>query len=42
MSFLANLNFERREKAASIIVRAGQVIPALPADQLAARRLQPL
>jgi hypothetical protein len=37
-----NLNFERREMAASIIVRAGQVIPALPANQLATRRLQPL
>jgi hypothetical protein len=37
-----NLNFQRREISASIIVRAGQVIPALPANQLATLRLQAL
>jgi len=37
-----NLNFQRREKAASIIVRERQVVPALPANQLATLRLQPL
>jgi len=42
LSFLVNLNFQRREKAASIIVRARQVIPALPANQLATLRLEPL
>jgi len=36
------LNIQRREKAASIIVRTRQVITALPANQLATRRLQSL
>jgi hypothetical protein len=40
--FLVNLHFQRRRKSASIIVRAGQVIPALPANQLATLGLQPL
>jgi hypothetical protein len=42
LSFLVNLNFKRREKRASIIIRARQVIPALPANQLATLRLEPL
>jgi hypothetical protein len=42
LSFLVNLNFQRREKAASIIVRARQVISALPANELAMLRLEPL
>jgi hypothetical protein len=42
LSFLVNLNIQRREKAASIIVRARQVISALPANELATRRLEPL
>jgi len=42
LSFLVNLNFQRREKAASIIVRARQVISALPANELATLRLEPL
>jgi hypothetical protein len=42
LSFLVNLNFQRREKAASIIVRARQVIAALPANELATLRLEPL
>jgi len=37
-----NLNFERRRTPASIIVRAGQVIPAFLANKLAALWLQPL
>jgi hypothetical protein len=41
VSFLVNLNFERPQKA-SIIVRARQIISALPANQLATLRLQPL
>src|SRR5579863_1207613 len=41
-SFLVNLNFQRREKSASIIVRARQVIPALAANEPATHRLQPL
>src|SRR5580692_11507751 len=41
-SFPGNLDVRRRQKAASIIVRARQVIPALPANQLASFRLQPL
>src|SRR5579864_1965816 len=41
-SFLVNLNFQRRKKAASIIVRARQVVPALPANKLASLRFQPL
>jgi len=36
------LKFQRREKAASIIVRARQVIPTLPANKFATLRLQPL
>jgi hypothetical protein len=42
LSLIVNLNFQRREKRASIIVRARQVIPALPANQLATLRLEPL
>jgi hypothetical protein len=42
LSFLVNLNFQRREKAASIIVRARQVIPAFTANELATLRLEPL
>jgi hypothetical protein len=42
LSFLVNSNFQRREKAASIIVRARQVISALPANELATLRLEPL
>lgn len=37
-----NLNFQRREKAASIIVRARQVISAFTANELATLRLEPL
>jgi hypothetical protein len=37
-----NLNSQRREKRASVIVRARQVIPALGANQLATLRLEPL
>ena len=37
-----NLNFQRREKGASIIVRARQVISALAANELATLRLEPL
>jgi hypothetical protein len=37
-----NLDVQSREKAASIIVRARQVIPALPANKLATLRLEPL
>jgi hypothetical protein len=36
------LELQRRENAASIIVRARQVIPALAAYELATLRLQPL
>jgi hypothetical protein len=42
LSFLVNLNFQRREKAASIIVRARQVIPAFTANELATLGLEPL
>src|ERR1700687_5480431 len=42
LSLFVNLNFQRREKRASIIVRARQVIPALSANQLATLRLEPL
>jgi hypothetical protein len=42
LSFLVNLNFQRREKAASIIVRARKVISALLANELATLRLEPL
>src|SRR5580693_241128 len=42
LSFLVNLNFQRREKSPSVIVRARQVIPALPANELATHRFQPL
>jgi len=37
-----NLNFRRLEKSPSIVVRARQVIPALPANEFATHRLQPL
>jgi hypothetical protein len=37
-----NLNFQHREKAASIIVRARQIIPALPANELTTTWLQAL
>src|ERR1700723_876263 len=41
-SFFENLKIRRREKAASIIIRARQVIPALVANQLATLGLQTL
>jgi hypothetical protein len=41
-SFLVYLNVQRRNKAASVIVRAGHVIPALPTNQLAPLRFQSL
>jgi len=42
LSLIVNLKFQRRQKRASIIVRARQIIPALPANQLATLRLEPL
>src|ERR1700693_3232378 len=42
LSLYVNLNFQRREKRASVIVRARQVIPALRANQLATLRLEPV
>src|SRR5580700_6913791 len=41
LSFVENLSLIRRDRPASIVVRAGQIISALAANKLAAPRLQP-